>query len=71
MVVVGNEDVNYPANLEWCMHLSRLKIAHDLVVVPGAGHGIDWEIKDTDRRVFDFIAERVGSTWRNESQTTR
>lgn len=59
MVVVGNQDGNYPANLEWCMHLSRLRIVHDLVVVPGAGHGLDWKIKDTDRRIFDFIAEGV------------
>lgn len=71
MVVVGNRDANYPANLEWCLHLTRLKIAHELVVVPGAGHGIDWRIKDTDRRIFDFMAEGLGRPSREKDHPKR
>jgi dipeptidyl aminopeptidase/acylaminoacyl peptidase len=59
MVVIGNQDSNYVANLEWCAHLARLKIAHELIVVPGTGHFIDQKIQNTDRRVFDFIADSL------------
>jgi len=65
LVVVGNKDANYGPNLDWCAHLARLKIAHDLVVVPGAGHGIDWTIQHTDRRIFDFIAEGLAPFAKN------
>lgn len=62
MVVVGNLDPNYVANLEWCAHLARLKIPHELIVVPGTGHFVDQKIHNTERRVFDFIAAGLNPT---------
>ena len=59
LVVVGDKDSNYQPNLDWCAHLAKLNITHELVIVPGAGHGIDWKIQNTDRRIFDFIAESL------------
>lgn len=59
MVVVGDKDSNYQPNLDWCAHLTKLKIPHELIVVPGAGHGIDLKIQNTDRRVFGFIADSL------------
>ncbi|MDP3072874.1 MAG: prolyl oligopeptidase family serine peptidase [Opitutaceae bacterium] len=56
MVVVGNKDANYAPNLEWCAHLAKLKIPHELIVVPDSGHGINMKTHHTERRVWDFIA---------------
>jgi len=55
MVVIGNKDDNYVGNLQWSIHLRELGIPHELVVVPGAGHGIDWEIENTGNRIYNFI----------------
>lgn len=55
-VLVGNQDANYAPNLEWCVHLARLKIPHELMIAPDAGHGIDLQRHDPGRRVFAFIA---------------
>jgi len=65
MVVDGSKDPNYVANLEWCTHLAKLKIPHELIIVPGAGHGIDLKIQNTDRRVFDFITESLTQPAKN------
>ncbi|MCZ6674558.1 MAG: prolyl oligopeptidase family serine peptidase, partial [Verrucomicrobia bacterium] len=59
MVVIGNQDDNYIGNLQWCAHLKSLKIEHDLVVVPGTGHGINWSIQNTDTRIYDFITDSL------------
>ncbi len=71
MAVVGNQDGNYIGNLEWCAHLARLKIDHELVVIPGTGHAIDWKIKDSDRRVRDFIAESLKLTGTSAPKSDR
>lgn len=65
MVVVGDKDANYGPNLEWCAHLARLKIPHELIVVPGSGHGINLKTNETDRRVFAFIADGVKPVMKN------
>ena len=59
MVVIGNKDANYIGNLEWSIHLQNLNIKHELVVVPGTGHGIDWSIEITDTRIYDFISNSL------------
>lgn len=59
MVVIGNEDDNYLGNLDWSMHLHALKIPHELVVVPGTGHGIKWSIEGTDERIYRFITNSL------------
>lgn len=56
MVVVGNQDPNYGPNLDWCLHLTKLKIPHELIVVPGQGHHLDLKVQNTNRRIWDFIA---------------
>ena len=56
MVVIGNKDDNYVGNLEYSIHLKNLGIKHELIVVPGAGHGISWGIENTDIRIYNFIA---------------
>ena len=55
MAVIGNKDDNYVGNLQWSIHLQELGIKHELIVVPGAGHGIDWSIENTDTRIYNFI----------------
>lgn len=37
-IVVGNRDEMYPPNHGFSSHLSRLKIPHDFIVIPGVGH---------------------------------
>jgi enterochelin esterase-like enzyme len=59
MVVIGNKDANYVGNLEWSIHLQNLNIKHELVVVPGTGHGIDWSIENTDTRIYNFITDSL------------
>ena len=55
MVVIGNKDDNYVGNLQWSIHLRELGIPHELVVVPGAGHGINWKIENTGKHINLFI----------------
>ena len=55
MAVIGTKDDNYIGNLQWSIHLQELGIKHELVVVPGTGHGIDWSIENTDTRIYHFI----------------
>jgi enterochelin esterase-like enzyme len=55
MVVIGNQDDNYVGNLQWSIHLQELGIKHELIVVPGTGHGIDWSIENTDTRIYNFL----------------
>lgn len=59
MVVIGNEDDNYVGNLQWSIHLQELGIEHELVVVPGTGHGINWSIENTDTRIYQFITNGI------------
>jgi len=66
MIVVGDKDGNYQANLDWDAHLTKLQIPHELVVVPGAGHGIDWKIRDTNLRIFAFIADSLKHFSKNQ-----
>jgi enterochelin esterase-like enzyme len=56
MVVIGNEDDNYPGNLIWCARLAELGIKHELMVVPGTGHGVDFDIEGSRERVWRFIS---------------
>lgn len=56
MVVIGDKDDNYVGNLQWSIHLRGLGIPHQLVVVPGAGHGVNWNIENTVTRINHFIA---------------
>ncbi|MCB1121931.1 MAG: prolyl oligopeptidase family serine peptidase [Verrucomicrobiae bacterium] len=55
MIVIGDKDDNYVGNLQWSIHLKELGIPHQLVVVPGAGHGVNWSIEHTDTRIYNFI----------------
>ncbi len=61
MIVVGDEDENYPGNLQWCIELNRLGINHQLVVVPGTGHNVDYNIESTRERIWHFMATGIGS----------
>lgn len=61
MAVIGNKDDNYVGNLQWSIHLQELGIKHELIVVPGAGHGIDWSIEGTDTRIYNFIKSGLTS----------
>lgn len=56
MVVVGNQDDNYPGNLVWCAKLAELGIEHELMVVPGTGHGVNFDIENSRARVWRFMA---------------
>ena len=56
MVVIGNEDDNYQGNLIWCAKLAELAIKHELMVVPGTGHGVDFEIEGSRERVWRFMS---------------
>ena len=59
MVVIGDQDDNYAGNLQWAIHLRELGIHHELVVVPGTGHGIKWSIENTDTRIYNFITNSL------------
>ena len=63
MVVIGNKDDNYAGNLQWSIHLKELGIIHELVVVPGTGHGINWKIENTDHRIYNFIKTGLTQTF--------
>ena len=56
MVVIGYDDFGYVGNLQWSIHLKKLKIDHQLVVVPKGKHGLDWKLDNTDERIYRFIA---------------
>ncbi|MDB4338676.1 alpha/beta hydrolase-fold protein [Rubripirellula sp.] len=38
LVHVGDKGYNYSNNLDWMSHLTKLKISHDSIIVPGAKH---------------------------------
>ena len=57
MVVVGNEDENYPGNLVWCAQLAEWGIEHELMVVPGTGHGVSFDIENSRERVWRFMSQ--------------
>jgi enterochelin esterase-like enzyme len=61
MVVIGDKDDNYIGNLQWSIHLRELGIPHQLVVVPGAGHGVNWSIENTGTRIYNFIAKGLNN----------
>ena len=62
MVVIGDDSRNYPGTLEWTLHLIKLKIKHQLIVVPdlphsGMGQGNGWQVENTGERIYRFVAK--------------
>ncbi len=60
MIVIGDEDGNYVGNLQWSIFLRELGINHELMVVPGTGHGIDFDIENSRNRVWRWLADGLG-----------
>jgi len=56
MVVIGDQDDNYPGNLRWGAKLAELRIEYELMVVPGTGHGVNFDIENSRERVWRFMA---------------
>lgn len=57
LVVVGDRDINYEANLEWMDHLRSLKIPFEQIVVKGVGHFTKSIYKKAGLKVMIFHAE--------------
>lgn len=57
MVVVGDKDMNYEANLEWMDHLRSLKIPFEQRIVTGIGHSTSGVYHEAGLEVMQFHAE--------------
>ncbi len=51
LVVVGTDDFNYEANLEWMAHLESLGIGFERIIVPDVPHSIG--------QVYDRVGNEV------------
>jgi acetyl esterase/lipase len=59
----GDKDVPYTLSVEMAEALARAGVPHELMIVPGAGHGWDYGVDDAIDRAFDrmyaFLQERL------------
>ena len=57
LVVVGDRDMNYEANLEWMDHLRSLEIPFEQIVVKGVGHFAQSIYRKVGLQVMNFHSE--------------
>lgn len=60
LVVVGTEDPNYEANLDWMKHLNSLGIEHERILVEGVGHNYPRLAERVGLEVMRFHGENLG-----------
>lgn len=65
LVVVGDKDMNYEANLEWMDHLRSLKIPFEPIVVAGVPHSTQLVYEKVGLKVMQFHAENFKSAAAN------
>ena len=57
LVVVGDKDMNYQANLDWMGHLRSLKIPFEQRIIAGVPHSTQGVYEKTGLDIMKFHAE--------------
>jgi len=60
LVHVGDKGFNYQNNLQWMSHLEGLKIEHEKIIVPGAGHSAKQIYEKRGLDIMKFHAANFG-----------
>ena len=57
LVVVGDKDMNYQANLDWMVHLKSLKIPFEQRIIEGVPHSTQGVYQKAGLDIMKFHAE--------------
>lgn len=57
LVVVGDEDMNYQANLDWMGHLRSLKIPFEQRIIEGVPHSTQMVYEKAGLEIMRFHAD--------------